>query len=105
MAEEQTALQRWGSKRTPWWVWVVLLLVVVPAIVVTVVWVAGLGDSVQERRAELNERYVEPIDIRSVPDGGGGYEDLIVVDGTSRYDCTEDDGVLSCSEDPQPTEQ
>lgn len=102
---EQTALQRWGSSKRPWWFWLLVLVVAVPLIIVGVVWVAQLGDSVQERRIELNARYVEQIDIESIADGGGGFRDLIIIDGTSRYDCAEDGGRLTCSDDPQPTEQ
>ncbi|VXB81202.1 hypothetical protein [Nocardioides sp. AX2bis] len=106
MAEQQqTALQRWGSTKKPWWFWPLVLVVAVPLIIAAVVWFAQLGDSVQDRRVELNARYEEQIDITGYPDGSGGRNYRIVIDGTTRDDCSEDDGVLTCTDDPQPTEQ
>ena len=107
MTEEQelTRLQQWGRSPTTWRFWVGLVLVgalVVAGFVAGIGWMAGNADDL---RTELNDRYVEEIDLESVPRGGGGYRDQIVIDGVTRYDCSESDGVLDCSEDPQPTEE
>ncbi|GAA0973770.1 hypothetical protein GCM10009562_14180 [Nocardioides aquaticus] len=59
----------------------------------------------QDRRVDLNARYEEQIDITGYPDGSGGRDYRIVIDGTTRDDCSEDDGVLNCVDDPRPTEQ
>lgn len=79
--------------------------VVVPLIVLGVLSLLQLGQSPQQLRAELNARYVEQIDFEAIPDGSGGYRDLVVIDGESRYDCSEKDGYLTCESEPQPTEQ
>lgn len=95
--QQETFMQKY------FWGLAVLFVVVVAAVI-------GLGfvlvgNSTQDLKTELNDNYVEQIDIRSVPAGGGRSESLFVIDGTSRYDCSEADGKLVCDDDPQPTPQ
>lgn len=95
MAEEQeqtTGRELSRSGRMKFWIGVV---------VATMRWVSADRD---ERVAELNDRYVEKIEIRSQSRAGGS-QDVIVIDGASRYDCEEEDGRLVCEDDPQPTEE
>ncbi|QVT78952.1 hypothetical protein ENKNEFLB_01332 [Nocardioides aquaticus] len=106
MAEQQqTALQRWGSQKRPWWFWVLLVVVVVPLIGLGLLSLLQMGQSPEDLRIELDARYVEEIDIETTPDGSGGYRDVVVIDGESRYDCSEKDGFVTCDDEPRPTEQ
>lgn len=94
---EETALQRYF--------WLIAAAVLVVAIAVVVLTIRWISDAEEAAESELDDNYVEQIEIRSTPAGGGRYEDLIVIDGMKRYDCSARDGRLSCSDDPQPTPQ
>jgi len=83
--------------------WPIAVVVLVLAVVVVVVVIRAIQGSEQDAEAQLNDNYVEKIEISSTPRAGSGYTDLIVIDGVDRPDCSEEGGLLDCSEDPQPT--
>lgn len=101
MADNQVVQGGQPIPRMMFWIGtLVVVLVVVLGLIMALRWV---GDSTADLAEELNARYVEKIEIDSVARGGGGQMEVIVIDGTSRRDCEEEDARLICSDDPQPT--
>ncbi|GGF44126.1 hypothetical protein GCM10011519_17460 [Marmoricola endophyticus] len=98
-AREPVAAERQKSflERFFWPIFVVVLVVVIAAFVVGFKLV---GDSYSSERKELNDNYVEKIDVRP---GTKYSSDTIIIDGVSRYDCSEKDGRLECDDEPKPT--
>lgn len=85
--------------------WVVAALAitaVIAAIVVALRWSDGAREDLE---SQLNDRYVETIELRSEARGGthGGRREIVIIDGVTRRDCRAVDGWLDCSGNPQPT--
>lgn len=104
---QQTWLQRWGSSGSRSSTAIALLvfaLVLGGAIYIGLSAATRSTDERQERARDLDERYVERVDIVVSLPGRPGEKEVVEIDGTPREDCTEtEDGFLECTEAPQPT--
>lgn len=96
MAEERQ--QSWLER----FFWPVLAVGLVAVVAVVVIVINALQSSNDNLKSELNNRYVEKIDIE-YDNGGDGSKKVILINGERRYDCKEADARLTCTDDPQPT--
>lgn len=90
------------SNKVFWPVAIGILVLIVVAVVATVRYVR---DDDAELTQQLNDRYVEKIELTSTSSGNGGVRTILKIDGQLRYDCSERDAVITCDDDPQPTEE
>lgn len=80
--------------------WIILVVVLVALTAFIVVMSRWAADDRAERLEQLNDHYVEKIEFET----RRGSSNWIVIDGTKRLDCVEEEGGwLECEDDPQPT--